>query len=40
MSKRNEPDDPTELSPTPTEVGKKPRLDIQGQIKRASTLAA
>jgi hypothetical protein len=40
MSKRNEPDDPTELSPTPTEVGKKPRLDIQEQIKRASTLAA
>jgi hypothetical protein len=38
MSKRNEPDDPTELSAA--EVGKKPRLDIQEQLKRASTLAA
>jgi hypothetical protein len=38
MSKRNEPDDPT-ASPS-TETGKKPRLDIQEQIKRASILAA
>jgi len=38
MSKRSEPDDPTELSPT--EASKKPRLDIQEQIERASALAA
>jgi hypothetical protein len=40
MSKRNGPDDHTELSPAPTDVSKKPRIDIQEQIKRASTLAA
>lgn len=38
MSKRSEPDDPIELSST--ETGKKPHLDIQEQIKRASALAA
>ncbi|KEQ72835.1 hypothetical protein M436DRAFT_82114 [Aureobasidium namibiae CBS 147.97] len=38
MSKRSEPDDPTELPPT--EASKKPRLDIQEQLKRASTLTA
>jgi len=38
MSKRDGPEDPTELSPI--EASKKPRLDIQEQLKRASTLAA
>jgi hypothetical protein len=38
MPKRNEPDDPTESSSS--QPGKKPRLDIEGQIKRASALAA
>jgi hypothetical protein len=38
MSKRNEPDNPTELASTGS--GKKPRLDLEEQIKRASTLAA
>jgi hypothetical protein len=38
MSKRNEPDNPAELPST--EPGKKPRLDLEEQIKRASALAA
>lgn len=38
MSKRSKPDDLTELSPTKT--SKKPRVDLEEQIQRASALAA
>lgn len=37
MSKRNEPGDSHQ--PPPIETGKKPRLDLEEQIKRAGALA-